>query len=144
MKRIPHIKTVMTAFPYSIDIEAPIAEAQALMEEHQIRHLPVMKNGALAGVISDRDVKLTLDPELGYQPDGIVLVRHVCNHDVYVVDLNEQLDRVAADMAERHIGSALVTKDEKLVGVFTVTDACRLLAEYLRKEFFHSPGTDAA
>jgi CBS domain-containing protein len=34
-------------------------------------------------------------------------------------------------MAEDHIGSAIVTKNDKLVGIFTVTDACRALAEVL-------------
>jgi CBS domain-containing protein len=34
-------------------------------------------------------------------------------------------------MAEHHIGSAIVTKNDKLVGIFTVTDACRALAEVL-------------
>jgi len=34
-------------------------------------------------------------------------------------------------MAENHIGSAIVTKNDKLVGIFTVTDACRALAEVL-------------
>ena len=38
---------------------------------------------------------------------------------------------VARTMAEHHIGSALVTKDGKLVGIFTVTDACRALARIL-------------
>ena len=31
-----------------------------------------------------------------------------------------------------HIGSALVTKHGKLVGIFTVTDVCRVFAEFLK------------
>jgi CBS domain-containing protein len=38
---------------------------------------------------------------------------------------------VARTMAEHRIGSAIVTKHDKLVGIFTVTDACRALAEVL-------------
>jgi len=38
---------------------------------------------------------------------------------------------VARTMADNHIGSAIVTKDDKLVGIFTVTDACRALARVL-------------
>jgi CBS domain-containing protein len=34
-------------------------------------------------------------------------------------------------MAENRIGSAIVTKHGKLVGIFTVTDACRALAEII-------------
>ena len=48
-------------------------------------------------------------------------------------------------MADRHIGSAVVTKDGKRVGVLTTTDACRALARVLRQRFpTPSPGTHAA
>jgi CBS domain-containing protein len=39
---------------------------------------------------------------------------------------------VARTMADNRIGSAIVTKNDKLVGIFTVTDACRALAEVLQ------------
>jgi CBS domain-containing protein len=45
-------------------------------------------------------------------------------------------------MAENRIGSAIVTKDGKLVGIFTVTDACRALAEVL--EGHREESNDAA
>ena len=41
------------------------------------------------------------------------------------------LQRVVAEMAHRRIGSALITKDGRLAGIFTATDACRCLAELL-------------
>jgi CBS domain-containing protein len=44
-------------------------------------------------------------------------------------------------MAEHHIGSAIVIKNDKLVGIFTVTDACRALAEIIEG---HPEGTDRA
>ena len=40
---------------------------------------------------------------------------------------------VARTMAENRIGPAIVTKNDKLVGIFTVTDACRALAEVLAR-----------
>jgi CBS domain-containing protein len=42
---------------------------------------------------------------------------------------------VVAEMAARHIGSAIVLRHGRLVGVFTAVDACRLLAEFLRDRF---------
>ncbi len=35
-------------------------------------------------------------------------------------------------MAENHIASAIVTRNDELTGIFTVTDACRALAEVLQ------------
>jgi acetoin utilization protein AcuB len=46
-------------------------------------------------------------------------------------------------MAEKRIGSAIVAKDGKLVGIFTVTDACRALAQVLEGQQGEEPN-DAA
>lgn len=144
MKRIPAIKSVMTPFPYSVDGSAPVNEALAFMREHRIRHLPVTDDGELIGMVSDRDIKLLLGPDFAY-PDGDRLqVRDAMLRDAYVVDLNTRLDDVLAHMAEQHLGSALVTRKGKLVGVFTVTDACRAFAEFLRATARPPAGDDAA
>jgi len=144
MKHMPTIKSVMTPFPYSIDIDAPIDEARAFMQKQSIRHLPVMSKGKLAGVVSDRDIKLYLGPDLEYPEAGNTRVRDVYLAHPYVVDLNAALDNVLMAMAEKHIGSVLVTRDGKLAGLFTATDACRTYAEYLRKRFRPSGGDEAA
>jgi len=71
-------------------------------------------------------------------------VREACVLHAYVVDHDESLDRVLAHMAEQRLGSALVTRRGKLVGVFTVTDACRHLAAWLRARFPDPHGDDVA
>ena len=68
-------------------------------------------------------------------------MRDVYQPDSYVVDAGASLEHVAATMAERHVGSALVTKGGKLVGIFTTTDACRALARVLQQL---SPGRGPA
>ena len=144
MMHVPPIKSVMTPFPYSIDIDAPIDEARAFMLKQNIRHLPVIAGGKLAGIISDRDIKLYLGPDLDYPQAKETRVRDVYLAKPYVVDLNEALDNVLVAMAERHIGSVLVTRDSKLAGLFTATDACRTFAEHLRRQYRPLGGDDAA
>ena len=144
MRRIPPIKSVMTAFPHSVDIGAPIHEARLFMREHGIRHLPVTENGVLVGIVSDRDIKLMLGPDFAYPKESELTVRDVYLDDPYEVDLEEPLDRVLLNMAERHIGSVLVTRKGNLAGVFPVTDVCRTFAEYLREQFGPRGGNDAA
>ncbi len=125
----------MTPFPYSIGETAPLEEAQAFMRTKRIRHLPVTRDGAPIGIITDRDVKLVLGPDFAYPEADELTVEQVMIKDVYAVDLGERVDNVLAHMAEHHLGSALVTKKGKLVGVFTATDACQAFAEHLREEF---------
>jgi len=142
--RFPQILAFMTPFPYSIDIEAPLAEAHAFLRERRIRHLPVTREGELAGVLSDRDIKLALGPDLGSPPERELRVSDVYQPDCYVVDAGELLEEVAARMAERHVGSALVTRAGKLVGIFTTTDACRALARLLRERHPETPPDQVA
>lgn len=144
IKRIPQVKSVMTPFPYSVPLDAPIATAQEFMEEHAIRHLPVTDDHRLLGIVTDRDIKILLGPNAQHPTQRELSVRDVYIPDPYIVDLRERLDTVLLTMAERHIGSALVTKETKLAGVFTVTDACRCFAEYLREHFSPGGGNEAA
>ena len=143
MSRIhpPQILAYMTPFPYSIDVDAPLAEAHAFLRERHIRHLPVTERGELMGVLTDRDIKLALGPDLGSPPERELWVRDVFQPEAYVVDAGAPLLTVAATMAERHLGSALVTRAGKLVGIFTTTDACRALARILREQH-PDPGPD--
>lgn len=140
MNHPPQLKLLMTPFPYSIDIGADVNGALELMEEHAVRHLPVTDSHRLVGVITDRDIKTIRagkkpgDP--GYNPG----VREMYIHDAYVVDINESLENVLLNMAERHIGSVLVTRKGNLAGVFTTTDACRGFGEYLRERFPRGDG----
>lgn len=148
MKRMPSIKACMTAFPHSVDVEASLAEAQAFMREHGIRHLPVTQGGEhggeLVGLISDRDIKLVLGPDFAYPDAERVKVGEAMIRDAYTVDLDTRLDDVLTHMAEHHLGSALVTRKGRLAGVFTVTDACRHFAEFLREQVRRAGGDDAA
>lgn len=144
MHRIPTVKAVMTPFPYSVDVEASVDEAQAFMREHNIHHLPVTDKGDLAGVISDGDIKLLLGPDFAF-PDATELkVHQAMIAKVYTADLNARLDKVLDYMAEHHLGCAVITKGNKLVGVFTATDACRSYAEFLRRDLRRSGGNEAA
>jgi len=131
VKRNPQVIAFMTPFPYSIDVDAPLEEAHALMREHRFHHVPVTSNGAIVGVITDRDIKLILGPDCGSPDETQLTVRDAYVEKPCVVPASMPGARVARIMAEGHIGSAIVTKHDKLVGIFTVTDACRALADVL-------------
>jgi len=133
MRHLPQVKSVMTPFPYSIDLEASLDEAREMMDTHNIRHLPVTDHDhTLMGVLTDRDIRQFLGPANAGEQRR---VRDVYIGHPYTVDLNEALDNVLMHMAENHIGSALVTRHGKLAGLFTVTDACRHFALFLRERF---------
>lgn len=139
MKNNPLIKSVMTPFPHSIDIDASIVDARKFMMSHHIRHLPVTDNTELVGILTDRDIKLILGPDFDYPSQQELSVRDVYIDSPYIVSLDEPLTNVLANMVEKHIGSVLVTRKGKLAGVFTATDVCRSFYQFITDKF---PSTD--
>jgi len=144
MRQIPSIKAVMTPFPYSIEADEPLARALEVMERHHIRHLPIVVGGRPWGVLTERAVKVALGPAVASPMTASLLVRDVATEDAYAVDLNAPLDLVVTHMAEHRVDCALVVKDERLAGIFTITDACRTLGELLRALFPRGGGDSAA
>jgi len=115
-----------------------------MMVEHDVHHLPVKDGDTLVGILTDRDLKRALDPDLGLPTKDELFVKDVFVRDAFVVDFAEPLDDVLETLATRHIGSALVTRKGRLVGIFTLVDACRFLCQHLRAMFPNKPGDDAA
>ncbi len=134
MRRPPRLASAMTPFPYAIDAAASAGDARAMMAEHAIHHLPVTASGAIAGIVTDRD----LDGADGQAPVHALHTPHP-----YVVDLATPLEAVLRTMAERHLGSVIVTREGRLAGVLTWVDVCRAFAEHLARQF-PAPGGDEA
>ena len=66
---VPAIATYMTPSPYSIGADETLVQAGAAMREHGVRHLPVVYEGRLVGIVTDRDVRFLellndVDPRL--------------------------------------------------------------------------------
>ena len=144
MKKAPTLKTAMTPFPYSVDIEASFDEASELMGHHNVRHLPVTDNRSVVGVITDKDMTSAMNLHSSSGASASLNVRDLYMADPYIVSVDEPLDNVLMTMAQRHIGSAIVTRAGKLVGMFTSVDACRSFGEYLREHFPHPQDNDVA
>jgi acetoin utilization protein AcuB len=144
MKKIPVLKTAMTPFPYSVSLDASFAEASELMGHHNVRHLPVTKDHQVVGVITDRDMTSAMQVHSQSKDGGSLCVSDLYITDPYIVSLDEPLDNVLLTMAERHIGSAIVTRAGKLVGMFTSVDACRCFGEYLQTHFPRPTGDEVA
>ncbi len=144
MTHIPTVVSVMTPFPYSIDRGASLRHAHEMMVDHRVRHLPVLEGHTLVGIVSDRDIKRALDPDLGLPPKDELFVHDVYVPDPITVDAATPLDVVLDRMATAHVGSVLITKHGRIAGIFTSTDACRIYCEHLRKLFPATGGNDVA
>jgi CBS domain-containing protein len=67
--------------------------------------------------------------------EAVLRVGDVCTLSPYVAQVTEQLDNVLMELSRRHATCVLVLRNDKLAGILTATDACRLFAEHLRAPF---------
>lgn len=119
--------------PYVISISSKdtLDKALSLMQENGIRHLPVIDDGNVMGMISERDV-LT---HMGKVWDKVLHVEDIMNSDILSVNVNDNLGDVAYQLSSEKKGSALVLdNDGGVYGIFTTTDALNALVEIFLQE----------
>jgi acetoin utilization protein AcuB len=128
---VTNVAEYMTKTPHTIGVEQSLAFARRLMNDSHIRHLPVLRGGDLVGMLSQREV----DALAALPGSSHLTVEEAMVPDVYVTPGDSSLAVVAEEMALRQIGSAIIVagdENKKVLGVFTVVDALRALADTLR------------
>ncbi|MCX5745166.1 MAG: CBS domain-containing protein [Proteobacteria bacterium] len=121
----------MTDSPRTIDRLATLTEAERVMREQGIRHLPVVDAGTLCGILSQRDL-LLLANNLGMDPDTTLVHAAMTDHP-FVVTSDTPVDEVVEIMAEHKYGSVVVMGRDGVDGIFTAVDACRALVDVLAR-----------
>ena len=121
------VEQYMSRNPATIGKSDPLVAAHRLMQTHRIRHLPVLHQGRIVGVVSERDLYLletvkNVDPRREPVEEAMTAFPFTVPPDANLAD-------VARQMWKHRYGSALVVKDGVLVGIFTRADALRALTE---------------
>lgn len=122
------VSAYMTPSPHSINADLDLSAAKAMMKKYSIRHLPVRSAGKLVGVLTDRDVKLGTSLDRAEK----LVVDEVMTPEPYSVTPDTALAEVVKQMAKKKYGCAIVKeKQGNVVGIFTASDALRVMAENL-------------
>jgi acetoin utilization protein AcuB len=113
---------IMRSPVLSISPETPLRDAYRLMQERGIRHLPILDGSRLAGIVTDRDLRLatsalTLSPFAAEDR-----VSEVMRPDPVTADPLDPVEDAARVMRERKIGCLPILKDGALVGILTGPD----------------------
>jgi acetoin utilization protein AcuB len=126
-------KPVITISP-----DMPIAEAMNMMKVEKVRRFPVVKEGKLLGVVSDKDL-LNASPspvstlsiwEMNYLLNKIT-VSEVMVKNVLSVTEDTPIEQAARIMADNKIGGLPVMRDGGVVGMITETDLFKMFLELL-------------
>lgn len=114
----PPVRDHMSPEPLTIQHDASGEEARALMRRQGLRHLPVLDDEVLVGILSDRDVRLFL----GRGQLELTLVREMMSPDPRTVEPGDQLSVAAQRMYEHRISALPVLEDGRLAGLLTLMD----------------------
>jgi acetoin utilization protein AcuB len=124
--RAKTVERFMTHCPHTIEEHQPLSVGHEMMRRYQIRHLPVLRDGTLVGILSQRDLHFIetlsdVDPEK-------VPVGDAMSTDTYTVGPRTTLRRVAAEMADHRYGSAVIMERDRVIGILTTVDGMRALS----------------
>jgi len=122
---------VMTPSPKTIPIDARLSEAKTLMASLGVHHLPVMANGAVESIITDRDIQRYTLPAHKFAPEEDLLVSDLASTRAFIADSQDSLEKVLRRMITQETAAVVVLDQGDLAGIFTETDACRVLADLL-------------
>jgi len=127
------VRDWMTGNLVTLSPKASVAEALTLCRERRIRHIPIVEEGRLIGIVSDRDLR-DASPALGDAERASTLqekrVGDVMTREVSTTVPEESIENVAQEMYELKIGSLPVVAEEdeeKLSGIVTSSDVMRAL-----------------
>jgi acetoin utilization protein AcuB len=136
------VRDWMTRKLVTLSPEASVAEALTLCRERRIRHIPILEEGRLVGIVSDRDLR-DASPALGDAERASALqkirVGDVMTREVSTADPQDSIENVAQEMYELKIGSlpvvaeapvvdeGLAVAEEELLGIVTSSDVMRAL-----------------
>jgi CBS domain-containing protein len=114
------VRETMTANPRSIETSASVVEAARLMRAEHIGSLPVVKDGRLVGMITDRDLALRVVAE-GADPESVT-VGEVASHDTVTAQPDQDLDEALRLMAHHQLRRLPVAEGDRLVGILAQAD----------------------
>jgi acetoin utilization protein AcuB len=126
------VEDLMSRTVISAPTATPVVEARALMLRERIRHLLVVSEGRLEGIVTDRDIRLNLPSpatslsvwELNHLLARLT-VADVMTKSVIVIDPARDAREAARIMIDHKIGALPVLDGARLVGIITETDLLR-------------------
>lgn len=130
------VRDWMTSYVHTATPDSSVSEVVQLMKEKNVKHLPIVSKGAVAGIVSDRRIKEYL-PSKGTSLDIYELnyilaktsIKDVMIKEVFTVHPDTPVEEACMLMFDKDIGCLPVVEQGKLVGIISDKDMFRVLVE---------------
>ena len=134
------VDEIMTRQPFAVRVTESVGSVMKKLQEADVRHLPVIDDGQLVGVVSDRDLRAFTPPAmLEFEHPGEIAKRlarpisDAMSPDVISVNPETEVSEVIDLMIEQNVGAIPVVEADsaKLVGIVSYVDALRAARDLL-------------
>jgi acetoin utilization protein AcuB len=113
----------MTSHPITITPEDRLPQAVELMQQHRFRSLPVVDDGKLVGIVTDRDIRTNLNSLESLEVGKVMTTK------VTAVNPHTSVWDAARLLSERKIGAMPVLDEGVLVGIISTTDLLKACSQ---------------
>jgi len=130
------VRDLMAQNPATIGRNETLDLAESIMHLGRIRHMPVVDDGKVVGILSQRDLfRSALITALGFGRKTTnaliktIKIKEIMTEQVITIAPEVTLREAARIMIDKKIGCLPVVENEKLVGLLTETDILRFVVE---------------
>jgi acetoin utilization protein AcuB len=123
------VEQIMSSPVTTIESRARMAEAWALLQKERFRHLPVVEDGALVGIVSDRDVQV--ERARGWCKRTSPEIESIMRPGVVTARPEMPVEEASRLMLEHKVGALPVLDGERLVGIVSQSDLFRMVLRVL-------------
>jgi CBS domain-containing protein len=127
------VREIMIASPVTLKPNDNLKLASELISLARLRHIPIVDNGKLLGVVSARDLMTRAAQRFNHKSRSrsallkSVMLKEVMQRRVITVEPDTLIQQAAHLMAEEKIGCLPVLNDGNLIGLVTTTDMLRYI-----------------
>ena len=132
------VKEIMSKNPVTIGPSVKLRTVNELMRANKVRHVPVVRNGKLIGIVTEKDIRYAMIPEKipgkkvpkGWNLDHLK-VQDTMTKKTITISQDAQVEEAARMIYGNKIGALPVMKNTKLVGIISVMDILGVFIEMM-------------
>jgi CBS domain-containing protein len=136
LKTAVTVRDLMTQNPTTLDRNETLDLAESIMNLGRVRHMPVVEDGKVIGILSQRDLfRSALITSLGFgrKTTGALMktikIKEIMTEKVVTISPDASVKEAARQMMEKKIGCLPVLEGDRLVGIVTETDMLQYVVE---------------
>lgn len=128
------VQDIMKTDVITIHPSETIRLALLTVQEHRIRHLPVVDQGGLVGIVTDRDLRDASPSTLERERDERIMaqpISSIMTKEVLTAHPRDFVEEAALTLYEYNVGCLPVVRQNRIVGILTRKDILHTLVELM-------------